>query len=138
MLHGVWLFSREVTPLLAKPNAYLDYSAQSLLIPPATLAQTLREWLERGPEKIMFGTHPFPYLDEMGWGEGRRNAGRRGGGGATSAATATWREDGVWGEGGGEGGRVVGAEKAQRVDGLRDLRHHKPGFGCGHRSGGAD
>src|ERR1019366_2741682 len=48
MLHGGWPFTREITALLGKPNAYLDYSAQSLLVPPATLAATLREWEESG------------------------------------------------------------------------------------------
>jgi predicted TIM-barrel fold metal-dependent hydrolase len=69
MLHGGWPFTREITALLAKPNAYLDYSAQSLLLTPATLAATLREWLEFVPEKVMFATDAYPYSDEMGWEE---------------------------------------------------------------------
>jgi predicted TIM-barrel fold metal-dependent hydrolase len=69
MLHGGWPFTREITALLEKPNAYLDYSAQSLLLPPATLAATLREWLEWVPEKVMFATDAYPYSDEMGWEE---------------------------------------------------------------------
>jgi len=69
MLHGGWPFTREITALLEKPNAYLDYSAQSLLLPPATLAATLREWLELVPEKVMFATDAYPYSDEMGWEE---------------------------------------------------------------------
>jgi predicted TIM-barrel fold metal-dependent hydrolase len=69
MLHGGWPFTREITALLEKPNAYLDYSAQSLLLPSATLAVTLREWLEWVPEKVMFATDAYPYSDEMGWEE---------------------------------------------------------------------
>ena len=69
MLHGGWPFTREITALLEKPNAYLDYSSQSLLLPPATLAATLREWLEWVPEKVMFATDAYPYSDEMGWEE---------------------------------------------------------------------
>jgi len=69
MLHGGWPFTREITALLEKPNAYLDYSAQSLVLPPATLAATLREWLEWVPEKVMFATDAYPYSDEMGWEE---------------------------------------------------------------------
>jgi len=69
MLHGGWPFTREITALLEKPNAYLDYSAQSLLLPAATLAATLREWLEWVPEKVMFATDAYPYSDEMGWEE---------------------------------------------------------------------
>ncbi|HVN06874.1 MAG TPA: hypothetical protein VMT86_20790 [Bryobacteraceae bacterium] len=41
MLHGGWPYTREIAALLTKPNAYLDYSSQSLLLPPATLAVTL-------------------------------------------------------------------------------------------------
>jgi predicted TIM-barrel fold metal-dependent hydrolase len=78
MVHGGWPFSKEITPLLTKPNAYLDYSAQSLLLPPATLAQSLREWLELVPEKVMFGTDAYPYSDEMGWEESGWLAARSG------------------------------------------------------------
>lgn len=78
MLHGGWPFTREITALLAKPNAWLDYSAQSLLLPPATLAATLREWLEFVPEKVMFATDAYPYSDEMGWEESGWIAAHRG------------------------------------------------------------
>jgi len=70
MVHGGWPFTREITPLLEKPNAYLDFSSQSLLLSPATLAVTLREWLEHVPEKVMFATDAYPYSNEMGWEEG--------------------------------------------------------------------
>src|ERR1039457_3846915 len=61
MVHGGWPFTREITPLLEKPNAYLDFSAQSLVLSPATLAGTLREWLEHVPEKVMFATDAYPF-----------------------------------------------------------------------------
>jgi hypothetical protein len=95
MVHGGWPFTREITPLLEKPNAYLDYSAQSLLLPPATLAQTLREWLEWVPEKVMFGTDAYPYSDEMGWEESGWIAARRGREALTIALTAMMRDDGI-------------------------------------------
>src|SRR5205807_1598059 len=44
MVHGGWPFTREITALLTKPNAYLDFSAQSLLLSAGTLAGTIREW----------------------------------------------------------------------------------------------
>ena len=69
MVHGGWPFTREMGALLTKPNAYLDYSAQSLLLPAAGLAGILREWLEFVPEKVMFGTDAYPYSNEMGWEE---------------------------------------------------------------------
>jgi hypothetical protein len=95
MVHGGWPFTREITPLLDKPNAYLDYSAQSLLLTPATLAQTLREWLEWVPEKVMFGTDAYPYSDEMGWEESGWIAARRGREALAIALRAMMRDDGI-------------------------------------------
>jgi hypothetical protein len=67
MLHGGWPFVREAAALLEKPNAYLDFSAFSLLQPAATLAGYLREWLEWVPEKVMFGTDAYPYSIDLSW-----------------------------------------------------------------------
>src|SRR5262249_1581341 len=78
MLHGGWPFIREITALLVKPNAYLDYSAQSLMLTPSTLGAGLREWLEFVPEKGMFATDAYPYSDEMGWEESGWIAAQRG------------------------------------------------------------
>jgi predicted TIM-barrel fold metal-dependent hydrolase len=69
MVHGGWPFTRAVGALLTKPNAYVDFSAQSLLLGLATLAQTLREWLEFVPEKVLFATDAYPFSEEMGWEE---------------------------------------------------------------------
>ncbi|MBZ5580301.1 MAG: amidohydrolase [Acidobacteriia bacterium] len=69
MVHGGWPFTHEITALLERPNAYLDDSMQDLLLPPATLAVTLREWLEWVPEKVLFGTDAYPYSDQLGWEE---------------------------------------------------------------------
>jgi uncharacterized protein len=69
MLHGGWPFTNQITPLLEKPNAWLDFSMQDLLEPPAALAPTLRRWLEWVPEKVLFGTDGYPYYDQLGWEE---------------------------------------------------------------------
>jgi predicted TIM-barrel fold metal-dependent hydrolase len=69
MVHGGWPFIREITALLTKPNAYLDFSEQSLELTPVTLAGSIREWLEFVPEKVMFATDAYPYSEEMGWEE---------------------------------------------------------------------
>jgi len=78
MIHGGWPYDREAGAMLTKPNVYLDFSAQDLLLQPATLARVLREWLEALPEKVMFGTDAYPYLPDAGWEEfawiGSRNA----------------------------------------------------------------
>jgi hypothetical protein len=78
MLHGGWPFTREITALLTKPNAYLDFSAQDLDLPPAPLAHTIREWLEYVPEKVLFATDAYPYMAEMGWEESGWIAARTG------------------------------------------------------------
>jgi hypothetical protein len=68
-VHGGWPYTREITALLEKPNVFLDYSSQALSFSPATLAVTLREWLERNPEKVLYGTDAYPSSDLMGWEE---------------------------------------------------------------------
>jgi predicted TIM-barrel fold metal-dependent hydrolase len=78
MLHGGWPFIGEITALLTKPNAYLDFSAQDLARTPEALSHTLREWLEFVPEKIMFATDAYPYIPEMGWEESGWIAARTG------------------------------------------------------------
>jgi predicted TIM-barrel fold metal-dependent hydrolase len=78
MIHGGWPFNREIAAMLTKPNVYLDYSQQSLAFPPATLARSIREWLEWVPEKVMFGTDAYPFLDEIGWEESGWLASSRG------------------------------------------------------------
>ena len=69
MLHGGWPFVHEAGALLQKPNAWLDLSQQSLVIPPRTLAGWLREWLEVFPEKVLFATDGYPFSDSLGWEE---------------------------------------------------------------------
>ncbi|MGA2134830.1 MAG: amidohydrolase [Bryobacteraceae bacterium] len=92
MLHGGWPFTREITALLTKPNAYLDYSQQSLLLSPATLALTIREWLEYVPEKVMFATDAYPYSEDMGWEEAGWIAAGRGRQALAMALTAMMRD----------------------------------------------
>jgi predicted TIM-barrel fold metal-dependent hydrolase len=118
MVHGGWPFTREAAPLLEKPNAYLDYSAQSLLLPPATLAQTLREWLEWTPEKVMFGTDAYPYNEEMGWEESGWIAARRGREALGIALTAMLRDGEISQNRALELARMVLRENAQKLYGL--------------------
>ncbi len=92
MLHGGWPFNREITALLQKPNAYLDFSAQDLLFPPATLAKSIREWLEWVPEKVMFGTDAYPYSDDLGWEESGWLAARSGREALAIALTSMMRD----------------------------------------------
>jgi uncharacterized protein len=69
MLHGGWPFTREIAPLLDKPNAYVDFSEQTLSNYPRAVSEVIRSWLEYVPEKVMFATDAYPYSPEMGWEE---------------------------------------------------------------------
>src|SRR5205807_699397 len=51
LLHGGWPFAHELTALLTKPNVWVDFSAQGLLLSPDELTSNLRSWLEYVPEK---------------------------------------------------------------------------------------
>jgi predicted TIM-barrel fold metal-dependent hydrolase len=118
MLHGGWPFIGEVTALLTKPNAYLDFSAQDLARTPAALAQTLREWLEFVPEKILFATDAYPYSPELGWEESGWVAARAGRQALAIALTGMMRD--------GEITRARAAELARMV--LRDNARALYGF----------
>ena len=69
MIHGGWPFTREITPLLTKPNAYVDFSEQTAFNPPYQVAEALRAWLSYVPEKVMFATDAYPAAPELGWEE---------------------------------------------------------------------
>jgi predicted TIM-barrel fold metal-dependent hydrolase len=78
MVHGGWPYTREISALLTKPNAWLDFSSQDLMLPPANLGGIIREWLEYVPEKVLFGTDAYPYSNEIGWEESAWMAARTG------------------------------------------------------------
>jgi predicted TIM-barrel fold metal-dependent hydrolase len=69
MVHGGWPFTREVTALLSKPNAYADFSEQTFMNYPRSVAQAIRDWLEYAPEKVLFATDAYPFSEEMYWEE---------------------------------------------------------------------
>jgi uncharacterized protein len=70
MLHGGWPFTRLETALLTKPNAYLDFSAQTFMNEPHDTAAAIRAWLEYVPEKVMYATDAYPFAPpDNGWEE---------------------------------------------------------------------
>ncbi|HTX39143.1 MAG TPA: amidohydrolase family protein [Bryobacteraceae bacterium] len=118
MLHGGWPFIREIAALLAKPNAYLDFSQQSLMLPPVTLAGNLREWLELNPEKVLFATDAYPYSNEMGWEESGWVAARNGREALAIALTAMLRDGEITRARASELARMVLRENARALYGL--------------------
>jgi uncharacterized protein len=120
MLHGGWPFTREITALLTKPNAWLDFSAQDLALQPATLAQILREWLEYVPEKVLFATDAYPYIPEMGWEESGWMASRAARQALAMALTGMMRSGEITRARASELARMVLRENARALYGLTD------------------
>lgn len=70
LLHGgSGPFTREISPLLMKPNVYTDLSEQTWMESPQRLAEVLRDWIEWYPEKILFGTDLYPGSGAYDWEE---------------------------------------------------------------------
>jgi len=69
VVHGGYPFTKEMGSLMGKPNVYADFSAQTFLTYPRELSETLRNWLESYPDKILFGTDAFSFGPEVDWGE---------------------------------------------------------------------
>jgi len=69
LIHGGWPFTAEMTPLLTKPNAYVDFSEQTAFNAPHQVAEVLRAWLSYNPEKVMFATDAYPSSAQIGWEE---------------------------------------------------------------------
>ena len=86
MVHGGWPFIRETHGAADEAQCLARFLAAVLLLPPATLADSLREWLEIVPEKVMFGTDAYPYSNELGWEEAGWVAARTGRRGARHRA----------------------------------------------------
>jgi predicted TIM-barrel fold metal-dependent hydrolase len=97
LVHGGWPFTREAAALLSKPNVYLDFSGQNLILPASDLAQSLRAWLEFVPEKVLFGTDAYPYAPSagLGWEETAFTAAQTGRAALGLALTAMLREGSV-------------------------------------------
>ena len=70
ILHGgMGAFSREMSPLLMKPNVYVDLSGNTWMVSPRRLSEVLRDWLEWYPEKVLYGTDLYPGAGEYDWEE---------------------------------------------------------------------
>ncbi len=125
MLHGGWPFTREITALLTKPNAWLDFSSLDLTLSPATLAGILREWLEYVPEKVLFATDAYPYLPEMGWEESGWIAARTGRRALAMALTEMLRSGEITRQRASQLARMVLRDNARALYGLADGRSAK-------------
>jgi hypothetical protein len=69
IVHGGYPFTKEVGALMSKGNVYADFSAQTFFTYPRELSETLRNWMEFYPDKILFGTDAFSFGPAVDWGE---------------------------------------------------------------------
>jgi predicted TIM-barrel fold metal-dependent hydrolase len=104
--------------MLQKPNTYLDFSGQSIVLSPQTLAGNLREWLELYPEKVLFATDAYPYSPQMGWEEFGSAASRAGRQALTLALTGMVRDGVITRARASELARMVLRENARKLYGL--------------------
>jgi predicted TIM-barrel fold metal-dependent hydrolase len=67
-IHGAWPFTEQMAGMLARPNVFTDTSAQTFLVSNRRFAESIRQWLEFAPEKLLFGTDTFAGSDpQYGW-----------------------------------------------------------------------
>jgi len=118
MIHGGWPFTHEMSALLWRPNAYLDFSSQVWLLEPARMAAILREWLENVPEKVMFGTDAYPFSNELGWEELGWIAARNGREALARALTGMLRDGEITRQRASELARMVLRDNARVLYGL--------------------
>jgi hypothetical protein len=67
IIHGGWPDVGQTEAMLGKPNVYADISMMDLILEPAELAQVLRAWLTRWPDKVLFGSDAFEGGPGQGW-----------------------------------------------------------------------
>jgi uncharacterized protein len=120
MLHGGWPFGRQITALLTKPNAYLDFSEQTFMNYPRDVSESIRAWLEYVPEKVLFATDAYPFAPpDMGWEEAGYVANQTGREALGIALTGMFRDGEITRERAIELARMVLRDNARKLYGLK-------------------
>jgi len=119
LLHGGWPYTREITPLLTKPNLYVDFSEQTAFNTPHDVGEVLRSWLAYNPEKVLFATDAYPFSDALGWEESGLIAANTGREALGRALTAMMRDNEIGLERASQLARMVLRENAQKLYGLK-------------------
>ena len=119
MVHGGWPYTREITPLLTKPNAYVDFSEQTAFNSAHDVAEVLRAWLAYNPEKVLFATDAYPEYETLGWEESGLIAAETGREALGRALTGMVRDGEVTRERAVELARLVLRDNARKLYGLK-------------------
>ena len=119
LVHGGWPFTRETTPLLTKPNAYVDFSEQTAFNSPHDTAEVLRGWLAYVPEKVLFATDAYPTSPELGWEEAALIAANSGREALGRALTGMLRDGEITRERAVELAKMVLRDNARKLYGLK-------------------
>jgi len=120
MIHGGWPFTAETTPLLTKPNAYIDFSEQTAFTSARSVSEVLRKWLEYVPEKVLFATDAYPESKELGWEEAGLIAAKTGREALGLALTGMVQDHDITRERASELARMVLRDNARTLYKLRD------------------
>jgi predicted TIM-barrel fold metal-dependent hydrolase len=119
MIHGGWPYTREITPLLTKPNAYVDFSEQTAFNAPHDVAEVLRGWLSYVPEKVLFATDAYPASPELGWEESGVIAANTGREALARALTGMMQDKEITRDRAVELARMVLRDNARKLYGLK-------------------
>jgi predicted TIM-barrel fold metal-dependent hydrolase len=116
LLHGGWPFTRLETALLTKPNAYLDFSAQTFMNYPHDTAAAIRGWLEYVPEKVLYATDAYPFAPpDNGWEEAAYIANQAGREALGRALTSMMRDNEITRQRASELARMVLRDNARKL-----------------------
>jgi hypothetical protein len=118
LLHGGWPFSTQAAGLLTKPNVWIDFSSQPLVLSRDEVSRNIRTWLEFVPEKVLFGTDAYPYAPDIGWQETAVVGSRAGRAALSIALTSMMREGEIQEDRALELARMVLRDNARKLYGL--------------------
>jgi uncharacterized protein len=69
IVHGGWPQVGQTESMISKPNVWADISMMDLILEPSRLALVLRQWLERWPDKVLFGSDAFDGGPDQTWAD---------------------------------------------------------------------
>jgi uncharacterized protein len=69
IVHGGWPLVGQTESMMARPNVWADISMMDLVLEPSRLALVLRQWLQRWPDKVLFGSDAFDGGPDQTWAD---------------------------------------------------------------------